>query len=103
MWQATSWSPVPEAAAMPIRPRGTALAKPSGTPPTIAVPQSGPIRNRPRARAYDTSHRLHVVRETHQRDGVLVEAPPDEIPRGHHRSGARAHLGGVMPYALIFR
>ena len=56
-----------------------------------------------RGRAYDTSHRLHVVRETHQRDGVLVEAPPDEIPRGHHRSGARAHLGGVMPYALIFR
>ena len=36
---------------MPIRPRGTALAKPSGTPPTIAVPQSGPIRNKPRARA----------------------------------------------------
>ena len=29
-------------------PRRTALAKPSGTPPMMAVPQSGPINSSPR-------------------------------------------------------
>ncbi len=36
---------------MPMSPRGTTLANASGAPPTIAVPQSGPITNRPRSRA----------------------------------------------------
>ena len=43
--------PVPEAPIMPMSPCGTTLAKPSGTPPMIAVPQSGPITKRPRSRA----------------------------------------------------
>ena len=36
---------------MPMAPRRTRLAKPSGTPPTMAVPQSGPISSRPRRSA----------------------------------------------------
>src|SRR5262249_40890537 len=39
---------VPEAATMPILPRGTTLANASGAPPMIAVPQSGPIISKPR-------------------------------------------------------
>ena len=39
----TSWMPVPEAPMMPVSPRATSLAKASGTPPMMAVPQSGPI------------------------------------------------------------
>ena len=41
------WAPVPEAATMPTGPRLTALANPSPTPPTTAVPQSGPMTSRP--------------------------------------------------------
>ena len=44
----TSCSPVPDAATSPIEPRRTWLAKPNGTPPMMAVPQSGPITNKPR-------------------------------------------------------
>jgi hypothetical protein len=51
IWQVTSCSPVPEAATSPMAPRRTALAKPSGTPPTMAVPQSGPMTRRPRRSA----------------------------------------------------
>ena len=47
MRQVTSCMPVPDAPTMPIAPRRTAFAKPSGTPPMIAVPQSGPITSRP--------------------------------------------------------
>ena len=47
----SSWRPVPEAAMTPISPRRTRFAKASGTPAMIAVPQSGPITIRPRARA----------------------------------------------------
>ena len=36
---------------MPMSPRGTALAKASGAPPMMAVPQSGPITSRPSSRA----------------------------------------------------
>ena len=46
-----SWMPVPEAPMMPMSPRGTTFANASGTPPMIAVPQSGPITSRPRVRA----------------------------------------------------
>jgi len=49
--QVTSCKPVPDAATRPMSPRRTTLAKPSGTPLTIAVPQSGPITSRSRARA----------------------------------------------------
>ena len=51
MRQLTSCRPVPDAATRPMRPRGTALAKPSGTPPSRAEPQSGPITKRPRVAA----------------------------------------------------
>ncbi len=47
----TSCSPVPDADTMPTFPRGTALAKAIGTPARIAVPQSGPMTNSPRALA----------------------------------------------------
>ena len=47
MRQVTSCRPVPDAATRPMSPRRTTLAKPSGTPLTIAVPQSGPITSRP--------------------------------------------------------
>ena len=43
----TSCSPVPDAPTSPIAPERTTLAKPSGTPRMIAVPQSGPITSRP--------------------------------------------------------
>ena len=45
--QVTCCRPVPVAPTRPIAPRRTALAKPSGTPSRIAVPQSGPITSRP--------------------------------------------------------
>ena len=38
---------MPEAPIRPMSPRGTALAKATGTPPMIAVPQSGPMTRRP--------------------------------------------------------
>ena len=44
----TSCKPVPEAATRPMPPRRTLFAKPSGTPPMMAVPQSGPITSTPR-------------------------------------------------------
>ena len=43
----TCWHPVPEAATTPTGPGRTALANPRPTPPTIAVPQSGPITSTP--------------------------------------------------------
>ena len=39
----TCWAPVPDAATIPTDPRRTTLAKPSATPLTTAVPQSGPM------------------------------------------------------------
>ncbi len=50
--QLTSWIPVPAAPTMPTGPRFTTLAKPSATPPMIAVPQSGPITMRPSRSAF---------------------------------------------------
>ena len=55
MRQLTCWRPVPDAATRPIEPRRTTLAKPSGIPSRIAVPQSGPITKRPFLRAIDFS------------------------------------------------
>ena len=49
------WAPVPLAATMPTGPGRTALANPSPTPPTTAVPQSGPITSRPRRAASSLS------------------------------------------------
>ena len=45
------WQPVPDAATMPTGPGCTTLAKPSPSPPTTAVPQSGPITSSPRSAA----------------------------------------------------
>ena len=65
----TSCMPVPEAPMMPMSPRGTRLAKASGTPPMMAVPQSGPITRRPSVlRLALQRHFLgerHVVAEDH--------------------------------------
>ena len=52
-----SWSPVPEAATTPIGPRLTTLAKHSGLPLTIAVPQSGPIIRSP----FETASFLRAI------------------------------------------
>ena len=49
--QVTCCNPVPEAAMQPTGPRGSWLAKPSGTPCRTAVPQSGPITSNPRCAA----------------------------------------------------
>ena len=40
---------MPDAPIRPMSPARTSLANPSGTPPTIAVPQSGPMTMRPRS------------------------------------------------------
>ena len=45
------WQPVPDAATRATGPGRQALAKPSPSPPTTAVPQSGPITRRPRSAA----------------------------------------------------
>ena len=47
----TSCMPVPDAPMIPIAPCGIWLAKASGTPPMMAVPQSGPMTNNPAATA----------------------------------------------------
>ena len=49
--EVTCCIPVPDAPTTPTGPRCTTLAKPSGTPLTIAVPQSGPITSSPRCAA----------------------------------------------------
>ena len=86
MRQVTSCSPVPDAATRPMSPRRTTLAKPSGTPLTIAVPQSGPITSRSLARATvliaRSSLDRHVVGEQHH-----VQAERERL----HRLG-----GGVV-------
>ena len=51
----TCWAPVPEAATSPTEPARAALAKPSATPPTTAVPQSGPISSTSAAAAASLS------------------------------------------------
>ena len=45
------WHPVPDAATRATGPGRQALAKPSPSPPTTAVPQSGPITRSPRSAA----------------------------------------------------
>ncbi|HEY3681895.1 MAG TPA: hypothetical protein VGL93_02585 [Streptosporangiaceae bacterium] len=47
----TCCAPVPDAATTPTRPGRVTFAKPSATPATIAVPQSGPMTSRPRRAA----------------------------------------------------
>src|SRR4051812_48646814 len=47
---ATSCAPVPAAATIPTGPDGTALQNPSPTPPSIAVPQPGPMTSSPWSR-----------------------------------------------------
>src|SRR5262249_21070852 len=51
----TCCAPVPDAATSPISPAATVCAKPRPTPPTTAVPQSGPITSRPRSAAMSLS------------------------------------------------
>ncbi len=53
--QMTCCAPVPDAATIPIGPAGTACENPSPTPPTMAVPQSGPSTSRPRSAALSLS------------------------------------------------
>ena len=66
MMQVTSCRPVPAAATTPMRPRGTTLAKASGTPLMMAVPQSGPMTSRPFLRA-------NFLRATSVSSGTLSE------------------------------
>ena len=74
----TSWVPVPDAPTTPIGPRRTTLAKPSGMPLTIEVPQSGPMTIRSTSRAYSLSassaSRCDVVAEDHH-----VQAQPQRL------------------------
>ena len=67
------WAPVPDAATMPTGPGRTTLAKPSPTPPTTAVPQSGPMTSSPRSGGAPLERDLlldrHVVAEHHRRPG----------------------------------
>ena len=76
------------AATMPTGPGRTTLAKPRPTPPTTAVPQSGPITSRPRARGPSLSRDLlldrHVVAEHEHREAGL---------EGVHRLGERVRPG----------
>ncbi len=51
----TCCAPVPEAATTPTDPARTTLAKPSATPPTWAVPQSGPMTSTSAAAAASLS------------------------------------------------
>ena len=102
MRQVTSCSPVPDAATSPMSPRRTTLAKPSGTPLTIAVPQSGPMTSRPRSRAYvliarsssigdvvGEQHHVQAERERLHRLGGGVVARAPRSARGR-RPGARS-------------
>ena len=57
--QAASCAPVPAAATIPTAPGRTTLAKPSPTPPSIAVPHPGPMTSRPSSRAAPLE--LHLV------------------------------------------
>ena len=49
--ESSCWQPVPEAATIPTGPGWTTLAKPRPSPPTTAVPQSGPMTSNPRSAA----------------------------------------------------
>ena len=67
--QVTSCVPVPEAPMTPMSPRGTRLAKASGVPPMMAVPQSGPMHQAAQRLAFALQRHLlgqgHVVAEDH--------------------------------------
>ena len=104
----TCCSPVPEAPISPMSPRRTSLAKPSGTPPMIAVPQSGPMTSNPRSCASRLSADLllerHVVAEHEHahaepqrlaclRRGVGAGGRDDRQVR--RRPGPRAHAAGA--------
>ena len=69
----TCWAPVPEAATRPTEPGRTTLAKPSATPPTTAVPQSGPMTSTSAAAAAS-------LRRTSSSTGTLSEKTMTEIP-----------------------
>ena len=70
----TCWAPVPDAATMPTWPWRTALAKPRATPPTTAVPQSGPMTRTSAAAAASLSR-------TSSSTGTLSEKSITETPR----------------------
>ena len=93
--------PVPEAPMMPMSPRGTTLAKPSGTPPMIAVPQSGPMTRQPESRASrlsaTSSLERHIVGEDHD-----VEPAPQRLARlgggevAGHRDQRQVGVGHLL-------
>ena len=95
------WAPVPDAATRPTGPGRTTLAKPSPTPPTTAVPQSGPITSTPAASARSlraTSRcERHVVAEHHGvQPGVdrVQGVGERELPRGRDQRQGRLRLAG---------
>ena len=65
----TSCMPVPDAPMIPMAPCGIWLAKARGTPPMMAVPQSGPMTNNPAATASRLERDLfgerNVITEQH--------------------------------------
>ena len=111
---AASCAPVPAAATMPTGPERTTFAKPSPTPPSIAVPQPGPITSRPRSaprrlsatssatddvvgeeehvhargqRPVRLEHRV-LARHRDQRDVRAVEPPRGGAQRARRRAAA---------------
>ena len=86
----TCWAPVPEAATSPTGPGRTTLAKPSATPETIAVPQSGPITSTPAscaaslsATSCSTGHA--VAEDEHARPGARSRRRPRRRRTGRAR------------------
>ena len=69
----TCCAPVPDAATRPTEPGRTTLAKPSATPPTTAVPQSGPMTSTSAAAAASLSR-------TSSSTGTLSEKTMTDTP-----------------------
>ena len=85
--QDTSCAPVPEAATMPTGPGRSTFAKPSGTPSSTAVPQSGPIISSRRCAA-------SALSRTSSSTGTLSEKHMTCSPR---RSACSATIAAYVP------
>ena len=90
----TCCAPVPLAATSPTGPGATTLAKPRPTPPTTAVPQSGPMTSRSSAAAAVLEQHLvldgDVVGEDHHRAPAARRRRPRRWRAGRARRRARA-------------
>ena len=99
----TCWQPVPDAATMPTGPGETTLANPSPSPPTTAVPQSGPITSRSRLGGVPLERDLllerHVVAEDHHVAAGLegVHGLDGGTRAGHRHQHERAGRRAAAP------